>query len=86
MTFVVHSINIGDAQRRSALREAHVGFLRQLKAQGVVILAGPYGDGSGGLIMLQAESLEAAQRLMAQDPFVLGGVARQEIKSFTQSV
>jgi uncharacterized protein YciI len=33
-------------------------------------VGGPFADRSGGLITFEAESLEAAERIIAADPFV----------------
>ena len=36
---------------------------------GLVILAGPFADGSGSLVILDAESVEAARAIFQNDPW-----------------
>ena len=74
-----------DAQRQRQLhRAAHLERLRPLVERGQVILAGPFDDRSGSLIVLEMESIEAAQAFMENDPYVTGGVFISfEIHPFT---
>ena len=48
-------------------------------------LAGPFTDGAGSLIVLEAESLEAAWAIVARDPYVVHGVFnRVDVHPFLQ--
>lgn len=50
---------------------------------GQVILAGPFTDGSGSLIIVEAESRDAVWQMVARDPYVQHGVFnRVEVKPF----
>lgn len=60
--------------RRPSLREAHLARIDALAAQGRLVLAGPFGDGSGSLIVMAADSLEEARSFAEGDPYVTGGV------------
>lgn len=67
------------AERRDANRDAHVDFWRSLDGQGKVKLAGPIrtpddSASTGAVIVFEAEDLDAAQALVAQDAYVSGGV------------
>lgn len=58
---------------KAALRDQHRPLHREwlgeeIKA-GNVLLAGPYPDGSGALIIISAADLEAAEAFLANDPF-----------------
>jgi uncharacterized protein YciI len=56
-----------------------------LAQQGKIILAGPFTDGSGSLIVIDAASREAVWALVARDPYVTNGVFnRVEVKPFLQ--
>lgn len=59
----------------------HFYFIRNLHRSGTVLLAGPYGD-DGGLIVLRAESLDAVEAIMAADPAVVSGLFVGEAKPF----
>jgi uncharacterized protein YciI len=73
------------AALRPKLRPAHLDNLRRLATQGRIVLAGPFGDGSGSLIVAdfaaEAEALAFAQA----DPYTSGGVfERVEVKPFSR--
>lgn len=59
---------------RPSLRAAHLARLEAVEREGRLVLAGPFGDGSGSLIVLAAESLDAARAFAEADPYVTGGV------------
>lgn len=51
----------------------HAAYWRDLEMPGYE--GGPFADKSGGLITFDADSVEAAQSVIAADPFVAGGAA-----------
>lgn len=51
-----------------AVAPQHVAYWRGLDARGYI--GGPFADRSGGLITLEVDSNEEAERLIAADPFV----------------
>lgn len=53
---------------------AHGAYMRELADAGIILAAGPLMTHEGGLVLLRAESLEAAQARMAADPAVVAGV------------
>jgi hypothetical protein len=59
---------------RPSLRAAHLARLEALEREGRLVLAGPFGDGSGSLVVLAAESLDDARAFAETDPYVTGGV------------
>ena len=46
----------------------HYAFLGDLRADGLLELAGPFVDGSGGAYLLSASSLDEAQKIALRDP------------------
>ncbi|MDQ0416414.1 uncharacterized protein YciI [Croceifilum oryzae] len=60
-------------------RVAHVDYLTNLEQQGKIFAKGPFTDGAGGLVIYLADSLEEAQELAGNDPYVLQGVRRLEL-------
>ncbi|GAA5082980.1 YciI family protein [Nocardia iowensis] len=54
---------------RDTHRPEHRGWLSGLLADGTLLSSGPYPDGSGALILFQAEDAQALNALLAQDPF-----------------
>ncbi|MBN4054244.1 hypothetical protein JYT87_00880 [Nitrospira defluvii] len=57
-------------KKRKLYRERHIQRLEKLDAENKLILAGPFGDKSGSLIVFEADSLEAAKTYAAEDPYV----------------
>jgi hypothetical protein len=66
------------AQLRKQHRDAHLANLRPLADAGRVVYAGPLLDDTdqpcGSVIVFAAESLDAARRFAASDPYVVHGV------------
>jgi uncharacterized protein YciI len=57
-----------------AHRPAHRAYLTRLLEQGQLFASGPFADGSGALIIYEADSPEAAANLLESDPFHTAGV------------
>jgi uncharacterized protein YciI len=74
----------GSRDKRLAARDAHVKRLSELQDAGKLVLAGPCpaidspdpgpAGFSGGLIVAEFDSLEAASRWADADPYVAAGV------------
>jgi len=86
MLFVIIGHDAPDAkEKRPQHRPAHLAHLEPLAQAGRVVLAGPFTDGSGSLIVVEAESRAAVWELVAKDPYVSNGVFnRVEVKPFMQ--
>lgn len=64
-----------------AHQDAHRAYLRDLKAQGVLIASGPMDPRFGGLLLLRVpeNDTKALDALRDNDPFVQNGVAQYEL-------
>ncbi len=81
---------------RKAARPAHIERLRELQKEGRLVLAGPFpaadapdisGGVTGSLLVLQFDSLQAAQAWADADPYVAAGVyADVTIKPFLKAL
>lgn len=70
---------------RKAHRPAHLQRLEALELKKKLILAGPFGDPSGSLIIFEAESLDEARLWAEGDPYIREQVfSRYEVRPFTQ--
>ena len=62
--------------RRLEIRPDHLAYLDSLGDQ--LVLAGPFlaenGDMVGSIVVVEAETLEAAREIFGRDPFVLGAL------------
>jgi uncharacterized protein YciI len=65
-----------ETDQRAARREDHLAYLNKLKDDGALVIAGPYEDLTGGAIVLDAESQEAAEELVAGDPYTQAEVTK----------
>jgi len=66
-------------------REAHLAFLAGLNEQGHILVSGRRNPPVGGVVVIDAEDLDAAKAIMAEDPFAKAGVAVYEPYEFTPS-
>jgi uncharacterized protein YciI len=72
--FAVHyQYNADELPVRDEHRPAHRAWLTGGAERGEVLLSGPYPDGSGALILIEADSADAAAAYMANDPFAKAG-------------
>ena len=86
MIFVIIGHDGPDGQEKRKLhRQAHLDRMAPLDQAGKVLLAGPFTDKVGSLIVLDMASLDDARAFMEADPYVTHGVfARYEIHPFMQ--
>jgi uncharacterized protein YciI len=94
MLYVIIGHDVPESgEARSAARPDHLSRLRELEAQGRLILAGPTptidspdpgpAGMSGSVIVAEFESLEAAKEWAQADPYVAGGVfSSTEVRPF----
>jgi uncharacterized protein YciI len=86
MLFVIIGHDGPDGARlRPQVRPAHLDNLRPLVESGKVVLAGPFTDGSGSLIVIDMDNEAQAMAFARSDPYVTQGVfERIEVKPFRQ--
>lgn len=76
---ILRSTYTAEADAVAALRPAHLAWIEDLIADGVVIAAGRFTDGSGAGILGAGDDGDALLRTFDEDPYVTGGVARYEV-------
>jgi hypothetical protein len=59
---------------------AHREYLQHLNATGALVLSGPFTDRRGGMLLIRAESEEAARAIAEADPLVKNGVDTYELR------
>jgi uncharacterized protein YciI len=68
----------GALQLRIDTRPAHVAFLEKLNAEGTLKIAGPFLDDDGkpfgSLVIIDAADRQAAEAILAEDPFAKAGL------------
>lgn len=86
MKFVILGFDGPEGQaKRKIHRSAHLASLEPLSRNGRVIMAGPFTDQAGSLIIIEADSLEEARRIAHNDPYTIHGIfERVEVHPFRQ--
>lgn len=60
---------VGVETRRQPLWDEHAAYIDDLFERGKIMLAGPYADWSGALVIVRAQSAEEARNLFDDDPW-----------------
>ncbi|WP_339475364.1 MULTISPECIES: YciI family protein [unclassified Pseudomonas] len=96
MLYAIIATDVANSlEKRQAARPAHLERLQKLQDEGRVVLAGPHpavdsndpgaAGFSGSLMVVEFDSLAAAQQWAEADPFVAAGVyAHVVVKPFKQ--
>jgi uncharacterized protein YciI len=77
----------GALQVRLDTRPEHLAYLNALNADGKLAFAGPFlgddGKPTGSLVVVKAETIEAAREIAANDPYAKAGLfAEVEVKAW----
>lgn len=78
-------LKMKDEEKNKTYRPDHLSYLEGLEAEGKVFARGPMNDGSGGLVIYIANSLEEAEKLVNDDPYVKMGAREYELKEWNMS-
>lgn len=79
MAYFMLTYGYNDTPLRSERRPDHLEHLAAMQADGSLVLAGPLADLSGGIIVFAADDLQAAQAVVAQDPYTQFDVTRDRV-------
>ena len=71
-----------DQVKSDEARPAHLDFLNEMKEAGHVSAFGRFTDGSGGLVIFNAENYEDCEALVKRDPYVESGARSFEIREW----
>ncbi len=86
MKFVIIGTDGPDGARLRPLhREAHLERLSRWQQQGKLILAGPFTDQPGSLMIIEAADMGEARAFAQEDPYMLNGIFQDiSIRPFRQ--
>jgi uncharacterized protein YciI len=73
--FTVETTYVDDADKLAESRPRHRAYLRELVEQGTVAAAGPWADDSAGFAIYRVADRAELDRLLAEDPYTVDGVA-----------
>ncbi len=66
-----------EPSRVRVVAQEHAAYWERIHPRGY--LGGPFADRSGGVITFEADSVDEAERLIAADPFVRGGLLESSL-------
>ncbi len=69
-----------------ALIDEHIEFLKRQYKKGIFIASGRKIPRTGGIILVRNISLEELDKIIAQDPFNINGVAEYSMTQFTPTM
>lgn len=75
-------LTIIDADLNAKVRPAHLDYLDKLYKENKVVMAGPFTDKKGGMVIYRADSPEEAQALAEADPVVVEGARTLELREW----
>ena len=61
----------------------HTAYMKKLEDQGKVVIAGGFMDGTGGMDILEVDTLEEALEISKNDPLAKNNLIRQDIKAWS---
>jgi uncharacterized protein len=79
MKYFAAFLHMLDEEKNVNMRPQHLDHLEKHRAAGSIFAKGRFADGTGGLVIYQAESLEQARQLAESDPYVISGARRLEL-------
>ena len=82
MAYFAAILEMQDESKSLTYRPNHLEYLEQLGKEGKVFAKGPFGDGSGGMVIYIAENLEEAKQLAENDPYIQEGVRKLDLREW----
>jgi uncharacterized protein len=77
MALYVLEYRYTDAELRARLRPRHLAYMRSLLDNGTLVLAGPWADQSGALVVFSTEDEGQAWALVEADPYTIEGATNE---------
>jgi uncharacterized protein YciI len=74
------------AESENEIMGLHFNYLKEMLAEGKLILAGPETTGKFGLCVIETESEQEARHIMENDPAVRSGIVSAELYPYRVSL
>lgn len=75
-------LTIIDEEINTKIRPAHLKYIDELFKLGKVVMAGPFTDKEGGMVIYRADSYEEAKKLAKEDPVVIEKARTLELREW----
>ena len=73
MALFVLEYRYTDLEIRARVRPRHLAYLRSLLEAGALVMAGPWADESGALVLFRAADEDQARAMVDADPYAAEG-------------
>lgn len=61
----------------------HTAYMKELEDKGKVLIAGGFLDGTGGMDIIEVDTLEEALEISKNDPLAKNNLVRQDTKAYS---
>lgn len=85
MKYYVAILETLDSDKDKLIRQQHLDYLDELISKGKIFGKGPFTDGSGGMIIFLADSLEEAEVLIKNDPVIIENTRSYRLKEWNKT-
>ncbi|SDX55930.1 hypothetical protein SAMN05444487_1256 [Marininema mesophilum] len=85
MKTYVAFLSMLDEEKSAQFRGEHLAYLEQMNKDGHIFAYGRFQDGSGGMVIYQAETLDEAKGYATADPFIKKGARKLDIKEWAMT-
>ncbi|MDM5206379.1 YciI family protein [Cytobacillus kochii] len=83
MSYFVAILHMVDIEKSKEIRPDHLGYLNKLEKEQKIFAKGPFADGTGGLVVYNADSYDEAMTLAENDPYIVHHARRLELKEWS---
>jgi uncharacterized protein YciI len=84
MSYFAAILHMENPELNEKFRGQHLEFLSSLDEAGKIFGRGPFVDGTGGMVIYIADSLEEAKEMAEKDPYIVEGVRRLELHEWNK--
>ncbi|RJP32909.1 MAG: hypothetical protein C4547_12985 [Phycisphaerales bacterium] len=82
MKFVILLEKTASPDAFQAVVPDHVAYMDDLHRRGALIAGGPFQDGRGGMVIIEAGDAAAARAIAQADPFIARGVETYSLRTW----
>lgn len=75
--YTVDTRYLPDPDKLADVRPRHREYLQRLTESGVVLLEGPWADGTGGFVVYEVDGQVELYQALAEDPYTIEGIAAE---------
>lgn len=84
MIFIIQTSSVGEKPTRRSDKLAQREYLADLAQRSVLLAAGPFDDRTGGMWLVNAETIEEAIAIARGDPLVQAGLQRYQVRGWSR--